>query len=240
MINYVLTFYYFLKFKINFYFNYSIDKKFLNLPSSNINLILKVRLSEIKYFLPNKYIKNKNYFFFTKNCFKNKKLLKFYPEYNKNYKSTYQIFFDKINFKKSDEYRNKVSELKKNGVTTRGHKNIDELDKYFNDLFKLYKDMKKNGYLPQQRLSIKQRSNVTGDEIGVFIGPNGEIIKAEDKFKGTHRFALARILKLKYVYINVRAVDLHFAQKKIFKKMSLKDNETKIFDEIKLFLRRYK
>ena len=100
--------------------------------------------------------------------------------------------------------------------------------------------MKKNGYLPQQRLSIKQRSNVTGDEIGVFIGPNGEIIKAEDKFKGTHRFALARILKLKYVYINVRAVDLNFAQKKIFKKMSLKDSETKIFDEIKLFLRRYK
>ena len=239
MINFVSNIYNLIRFKINFLLNSRIEQKFANLPSSNVNIITKVKLSKIKYFLPNKYINNKKLFFLKKNCFKKKRLLNQYSKYNKNYKSIFQIFVNKIDFKKSDEYKKKICELNKHGVSTRGHKNIEELNLYFNGLLKLYKDMKKKGYLSQKKLPIKLRSVTIGDEIGVFLGPDGEIVKAEDKFRGTHRFALAKILKLKYVYINIRAIDLNFAKKKIFKNISFEDNETKIFKEIKLFLKRY-
>ena len=44
------------------------------------------------------------------------------------------------------------------------------------------------------------------DEIGVVIGRNGEIIKLEDKYGGTHRFALCQILNIKNIIINVKAI----------------------------------
>lgn len=239
MINFVSKFYNLYKFRLNFFFNSEVDKKFMYLPSSNLNLIVKVKLSNIKYFLPIKHIKDKKFFFWKTNYFKNKKLIRNYSKYNRNYKSIFQIFKNKKDFRTSAEYIDKVSQLKKNGVTARGHTSIEEIDLYFNGLFKLYKDMKKKGYMPQKKLPINLRSDKIGDEIGVFLGPDGEIVKAEDKFRGTHRFALAKILKLKYVYINIRAIDLNFAKKKIFKNISFKDNETKIFEKIKLFLKRY-
>ena len=239
MINFISKFYYLLKYKINFHLSSEIGEKFMCLPVSNINLIVRVKLSNIKYFLPIKYIKEKKFFFWETNYFKNKKLIKYYSKHNINYKSIFHIFKNKKNFKSSAEYKDKIFQLKKYGVTARGQKSIRELDLYFNGLLKLYKDMKKKGYLPQKKLPIRLRSNKIGDEIGVFLGPHGEIVKAEDKFRGTHRFALAKILKLKYVYINIRAIDLNFAKKKIFKNISLKDNESKLFKEIKLFLKRY-
>ena len=63
MINFVSKFYNLYKFRLNFFFNSEVDKKFMYLPSSNLNLIVKVKLSNIKYFLPIKHIKDKKFFF---------------------------------------------------------------------------------------------------------------------------------------------------------------------------------
>ncbi len=147
----------------------------------------------------------------------------------------FQIFKKKINYKKSTEYKIKLNQIKNKGITSRGHKNIQELDMYFNNLSQVFKDMKKSGYKNQNRLPNKR----IGDEIGVFLGPKGEIVKAEDKFRGTHRFAMSKILNLKYVYINVRAVDFKFLEKFIFNRMSINDDQTVFIKKIKFFLKKY-
>ena len=95
--------------------------------------------------------------------------------------------------------------------------------------------MKKSGYKSQKEININ-----SNDEIGVFISANGEIIKAEDKYGGTHRFALAKILKLRDVYINIRAVDQKFLKKHIYKNMISKNNELILQEKVNLFLYNYK
>ena len=235
MINLIKNFYQILIYRIASKFKNEINEKFIKLPGNDKNLIVKIRLSHIKYFLPNKYIYSKKYFIWRGNYFKKKKLIKYYNKYNLNYNSVFQVSKKKINFKQSDEYKQKLNNLRKFGITARGHKSIDELDLYFMSLQKLYKKMKIIGYKSQKQLNNKK----IGDEIGVFLGPQGEIIKAEDKYRGTHRFALSKILNLKFVYINVRAVDYKFLKKKIFINMNIKDSETTMFRKIKFFLKKY-
>jgi len=234
MINLIKEKYFFLFFKISSLFSNNIEKKFLSLPYNDICIVKKIKLSNIKYFILNKYIKKKTYFIFCGNFRKKKKPINQYKNYSINYNSVFQIFKKKINYKKCGEYKNKLNDLKKYGITARGQKNIKELNLYFEDLIKLHKQMKKSGYKSQQSLNHK-----IGDEIGVFIDSNGELIKAEDKYGGTHRFALAKILKLTYVYINVRGVHKNFLKKHVFKNMNLNDNELIIKDKIKIFLKKY-
>jgi len=215
--------------------NIKIEKKFIYMPSYNVNIIQKIKLSHIKSFLPNKYIPNKRLYIWTNNWFKKKLSIKKYKNYNLNYNSVFQIFDEKISYKNSDEYKIKLKQLKKNSVDTRGHKNINELNSYFINLSKIYNDIKLNGFKSQKKL----KSESINDEIGIFLGPDGEIIKAEDKYKGTHRFAISKILKLKYIYINVRGVDIMFLQKRIFKNMTIRDNEKIIIEKIKSYLKKY-
>ncbi len=234
MINLIKKKYFFLFFKISSLFSNNIEKKFLSLPYNDICIIKKIKLPNIKYFIQNKYIKNKTYFIWNGNWCKKKKLINQYKNYSINYNSVFQIFKKKINYKRCSEYKSKLNDLKKYGITARGQKNTKELNLYFEDLIKLHKQMKKSGYKSQQSLNHK-----IGDEIGVFIGSNGELIKAEDKYGGTHRFALAKILKLSDVYINVRGVHKNFLKKHVFKNMNLNDNELIIKNKIKIFLKKY-
>ena len=235
MINFIAKYYRLSLFKISSIFAKSVEKKFIKLPANKLNLIIKIRLSHIKFFLPNKYIYSRKYYIWNGNWFKKKISIRYYKNYNLNYNSVFQIFTKKINFKKSDEYKLKLNHIKKFGVTARGHKSINELNLYFKGLSQLHKNMKMNGYKSQKQLN----NNKIGDEIGVFLGPSGEIIKAEDKFRGTHRFALSKILNIKYVYINVRAVDFNFLKKNVFKNMAITDNEVTMIKKIKLFLKIY-
>ena len=91
-----------------------------------------------------------------------------------------------MNFKNCNEYQSKKND--KVGATQEEIKSIKRLDNYFNSL-KSEKNMKLNGYVSQSNLSKN-----FGDEIGVFINSKGDL-KPEDKFGGTHRFAISKILK---------------------------------------------
>ena len=235
MINFIKSIHDLLISKITLISSTNIEKKFTKIPYYRINIVKKIKLSHIKYFLPTKHIYSKRYFIWNSNWYKKKISIKKYKNYNLNYYSVFQIFNEKIDYKKSKEYKDKLYELKKNGVTARGFKSIKDLDYFFDGLIKLHNNMKRSGYKSQKRINKNKN-----DEIGVFIGAKGEIIKAQDKYGGTHRFALAKILKLRDIYINVRAVDQKFLKKNIYKNMSLENNELILIKKISLFLNKYK
>lgn len=73
MINLIKKKYFFLFFKISSLFSNNIEKKFLSLPYNDICIIKKIKLPNIKYFIQNKYIKNKTYFIWNGNWCKKKK-----------------------------------------------------------------------------------------------------------------------------------------------------------------------
>jgi len=169
---------------------------------------LQIDLKKIKYFLKLEDAQSREKFIWSGDWDKRKKKISIYRKYNINYNSIFQIYKDKIFYKKTDEYRQK-SKLIKKGIKTARGKTIKELDEYFLFLDNLKNSLKNFGYQNQIKLKSKNKN----DEIGVVIGRNGEIIKLEDKFGGTHRFGLCKILNIKKVYINVKAIHDKFIKK---------------------------
>ena len=58
------------------------------------------------------------------------------------------------------------------------------------------------------------------------IGSNSDIIKLEDKFGGTHRFALCKLLEIKQIIVSVKAIHKSLLEKHDIKKIiAMNDNE---------------
>ncbi|NBC05529.1 MAG: hypothetical protein GVY20_17735 [Bacteroidetes bacterium] len=138
-----------------------------------------------------------------------KSIQKFYSDYSIAYRSILQIFDEGIDYKSSDEYKKLLNEIEKDGSSVRA-KSRKELDEYFENLLILKKDLEKNGYKTKEDLKGKK-----SDEIGVFVGRDGSIIKAEDNFSGTHRFAIAKVLGISKVFVKIIAVHEIWAQKNL-------------------------
>ena len=98
-------------------------------------------------------------------------------------------------------------------------------------LDKLKVSLKNFGYRSQIELNNTNKKN---DEIGVVIGKNWEVIKLQDKFGGTHRFALCKILDIKEIIVSVKAMHSSLFEKKELKEILSKNNE----DEIKSYLKK--
>jgi len=183
--------------------------------------VVWVRTELVRFFVPNKYLeeifsphtvtKSKLPSFIFNGNWDKKKLSidEHYQIYNRGYRTIYQMFVDKIDFYKTDEYKYHLSKINNGEKSPRG-KTIDELNVYFESLTRLEKLLKKNGYKSQEVLKGKKK-----DEIGVFIGRNGEIIKAEDNFSGTHRFALAKLHNIPKIPVHILAVHKIWAIKNI-------------------------
>ena len=192
-----------------------------NIPSKKYLFNIKVDLSKINFFIEKKNIVNRKNFLWYGNWDNHKISIDEYSEKNINYSSVFEIFKFNINYKESKEYKKKLSELSTSGITTRGQKTVEELDSYFESLIKLKSSLEKNGYKSQKQLNSLNHN----DEIGVVIGRNGEIIKLEDKFGGTHRFALCQILNITDVFINIKAIHSNFVDiTKIKEMISSKNN----------------
>ncbi|MEX2601280.1 MAG: hypothetical protein WD355_06505 [Balneolaceae bacterium] len=123
-----------------------------------------------------------------------------YREESVAYRSVRQIFVEGLDYRESDEYQSKVSELRSGNGSVRGG-TVEELNEYFESLLKLAETIRADGYKSQKELGGKLH-----DEIGIFIGRDGALIKAEDNFSGTHRFAIARILNIATVPVTILAV----------------------------------
>jgi len=216
----------------------SIIKKFFNHYFSfnenayNYFFNLKVNINKINFFLELKNFKDKNSFIWDGDWDKQKIKITKYRKYNINYNSMFQIYKEKINFKKSDEYKFKLQQIKSGKNTARG-KTINQLDDYFASLNNLKNSLKKRGYLSQSQLSSVRKN----DEIGVVIGRNGEIIKIEDKFGGTHRFAICKIFKINHIIVNVKAIHKSLINTDELKKILVNKDKKKLEDKIKKKLR---
>ena len=209
--------------KKNFFYKiYKLFKKlFFYKKTNNYLFSLQIELKNIKYFLKLEDALSRENFIWSGDWDKRKKNISTYRKYNINYNSIFQIYRDKIFYKKSDEYKYKSRLIKKGKKTARG-KTIEELDEYFLFLDDLKNSLKNFGYQNQIKLKSKNKN----DEIGVVIGRDGEIIKLEDKFGGTHRFGLCKVLNIKKVYISVKAIHDKFIKKNnLEKKINIKDKK---------------
>tara|TARA_B100001027_G_C16190613_1_gene295868 strand:- start:150 stop:860 length:711 start_codon:yes stop_codon:yes gene_type:complete len=192
------------------------DKSFfLKIPANKLFFTTKMNITDIRFFIKKKDIKDKDFFVWPGSWDKKKIKIEKYRKNNINYNSVFQIYKNKKRYSESDEFIAKSKIILSGRKTDRGHNSLDDLKNYFKSLDVLKNSLKKNGYLKQGKLG-KKNSN---DEIGVVIGSRGEIIKLEDKFGGTHRFALCKILKINNVFINVKAIHYDYIKKniKIFK-----------------------
>lgn len=174
--------------------------------------VIRVPTESIQYFVPNRVLEylfhpervrkpNISSFFWPGDWdLQRKPIDPDYEEQSVAYRSVKQIFVEGRNYRESDEYRAKATELQSGNGSVRGG-TIEELNEYFESLLSLSETIRTDGYKSQKELGGKPF-----DEIGVFMGRDGSLIKAEDNFSGTHRFALARILKVPTVPVTVLAV----------------------------------
>ena len=211
--------------KLNDIFNYFLFRKIL---SKKFMFNLEIDITKIRYFLKMKNTLDRQDFIWDGNWDKKKLKLSKYRKYNINYNSMFQIYKEKKNYTESDEFRIKSKQILLGKKTPRGN-NLTELKKYFKSLDKLKNSLNKFGYKSQQNLKNKN----INDEIGVVIGRNGEIIKLEDNFGGTHRFALCKIFKIKKIIVSVKAVHKALLKKSDIERTVSKNNKLQLFKILK-------
>ncbi len=176
---------------------------------------LKIDTNRIQYFLELKNALNKNNFLWDGD-WDNKKIdITEYRNYSDSYNSIYQIYKENRNFTECNEYKVKSKLILEEGKSGRG-KSLSELNDYFKSLDELKTSLNQYGYKSQLELKNDNKKN---DEIGVVIGSNFEVIKLQDKFGGTHRFALCKLLEIKEIIISVKAIHKSILEKKDIKEI---------------------
>ena len=195
---------------------------FLNKVSSEKHIFnLKIDTNNIKYFLELKNASNKSNFLWGGDWDNKKKDISDYRNYSDSYNSIYQIYEENKDFKECNEYKVKAKLILEEGKSGRG-KSLTELNDYFKSLDELKTSLSLNGYKSQLELKNNDKKN---DEIGVVIGSNFEIIKLQDKFGGTHRFALCKLLKIKEIIVSVKAIHKSLLEKKDIKKIIISNDK---------------
>ena len=207
--------------------NYALFKK---VNSKKIFFNVHIKINKIDNFLELKNILDRNNFLWEGNWDDTKLNLEDYRKYSPSYNSIFQIYHEKNDYKQSEEYKNKAK-LILDGKTSGRGQTLKDLDDYFMSLDKLKVSLKNLGYRRQIELNNTNKKN---DEIGVVIGKNWEVIKLQDKFGGTHRFALCKILDIKEIIVSVKAMHSSLFEKKELKEILSKNNE----DEIKSYLKK--
>ena len=136
-----------------------------------------------------------------------KKINSHYRDASQSYRSVHQMLKEGYHYTECDEYKAKLRTINNNKSTARGS-SVDELNSYFENLLDIVESVNNEGYQSQNMMN-----GDPDDEVGVFIGRNGNIIKPEDKFSGTHRFAIARCLGIDSICVQILAVHEDWAQK---------------------------
>ena len=172
-----------------------LDYFFFNKISSQDHIFnLEINKNEIKYFLELKNTIDKKNFIWDGDWDKKKISISEYRKYSASYNSIHEIYKENKDYSECEEYKIK-SKLILNGKKSGRGASLIELNDYFKSLEKLKNSLNQFGYKSQLELNNSKKN----DEIGVVIGSNSEIIKLEDKFGGTHRFALCKLLEIKQI-----------------------------------------
>ncbi len=194
--------------KLNYFF-------FNKISSKNLIFNFKIDTNKIEYFLELKNAKKKDNFLWDGDWDNKKINISEYRNYSDSYNSIYQIYKENKDFKDCNEYKVKAKLILEKGKSGRGE-NLSELENYFKSLDDLKISLSQYGYKSQLELKNDNKKN---DEIGVVIGRNFEIIKLQDKFGGTHRFALCKLLEIKELIVNVKAIHKSILEKKDIEKI---------------------
>ena len=218
--------------KLNLYLKYFIFKK---VSSENFVFNMKIDIDKIKNFLELKNTLDRKNFIWDGNWDEKKIDLSKYRNHSLSYNSIFQIYSENKNFKECEEYKKKA-ELIMNGKKTTRANNMFELDNYFQSLESLKNNLDKYGYKSQMEL---QNDNKKNDEIGVVIDRYGEIIKLEDKFGGTHRFALCKILGIKKITVSIKAIHKSLIKEEIIKKIINENDKYQMESMIKKVIDSY-
>ena len=109
-----------------------------------------------------------------------------------------QLWNADFDYSKTDWYavlRQKIDKGQTVVMPVKGYhiSNHEQLDRYCLDYVSLLKSMHQDGYLPEKGK----------DELGVIIGPDGELIKSS---KGRHRLAAAQITGVKEIPVRVKHI----------------------------------
>ena len=200
--------------KFNYFF-------FNKVSSKNYIFNFKINTGKVKYFLELKNAIDKNNFIWDGDWDQKKINISEYRNYSASYNSIHQIYKENIDYKKCEEYKKKA-ELILDGKKAGRGESLVELNDYFESLDNLKNSLNQFGYKSQIELNNKNKKN---DEIGVVIGSNSEIIKLEDKFGGTHRFALCKLLEIKQIFVSIKAIHKSLLEKNDIKKIITTNNK---------------
>jgi len=191
------------------------DYLFFNKISSKAHIFnLKIDKNEIKYFLELKNIIDKKNFIWDGDWDKKKISISEYRKYSASYNSIHEIYKENKDYRECEEYKIKSKMILNGNKSGRGE-SLTELNNYFKSLDELKNSLNQFGYKSQVELN----NNKKNDEIGIVIGSNSEIIKLEDKFGGTHRFALCKLLEIKQIIVSVKAIHKSLLEKSDIKKI---------------------
>ena len=117
-----------------------------------------------------------------------------------------ELFRDRIPYQETKTYQKMISQLACHGTTHAPKLNSrEEIDAYFGGVATLYQSMKENGFRARDPHQLSREKEITGR-----IGRTGALIKAGE---GTHRLALARLLKIERVSVVVDLVHTHWVQR---------------------------
>ena len=208
--------------KLNYFF-------FNKISSKNRIFNLKIDTNKIEYFLELKNAIDKNNFLWDGDWDNKKINISEYRNYSDGYNSIYQIYKENKDFTECNEYKVKAKLILEEGKSGRG-KSLSELNDYFKSLDELKTSLNQYGYKSQLELKNNNKKN---DEIGVVIGSNFEIIKLQDKFGGTHRFALCKLFEIKEIIVSVKAIHKSILEKKDIKEIITLNDKNYIISLLK-------
>lgn len=143
------------------------------------------------------------------------------------FKTVEDIFINKVNFKKTEEYKHHIDRLLKNGKTRDGIKTEKELDEYFEKMINLFHSIKRNGVLAQKEIGYLEE-----DGIGCVIDRNGNLLKSHN---GHHRFLIASILGIEKIPVHILGVSKEWVEQKLNVKENKDPLILKINKEMQLY-----
>jgi len=119
----------------------------------------------------------------------------------KSHQAVIDIFLNNIPYTETIQYKSMISKVDK-GTDAYWCKSREDVEKYFLELIETYKDMKTNGYRRTEARvgSVTKWDGVYPNEILVSIDNKNQMYLEKG---GTHRLSIARLLKLREVYVAI-------------------------------------
>jgi len=126
-------------------------------------------------------------------------------------KDVQKIFVEKIDYKQTDEYLKMKKAMEAGEVwNSRNCETLEDVDHYFEELLKTYQSIKDQGFKSQKELG----QLLYYDDVKVLIDRSGNLLLGAG---GNHRFAIAKLLKIKTIPVLVDSVHYIWAKECLLK-----------------------